>query len=150
MLLSAYDQRTLLSLDCGLRTKICETVLCNKAVEGGFKQCDWEGIIFFTQEAGASIYILHNYRIRNRAKEFCCGSSVKVITCETGFLDCNPDLSSTSNLVASKIFLNPNPTSFKGSLCWCNSIDSNGVTFTLRQWKWNWDIVTVSINSSTK
>lgn len=39
---------------------------------------------------------------------------VKVIACETGFLDYNPDLSAASRLVASKLFLGLIPTSFKG------------------------------------
>lgn len=37
----------------GLRKKICETGFYKKKVEEDFKQCDWEGIIFFTQEKDA-------------------------------------------------------------------------------------------------
>lgn len=33
--------------------KICETGFYDEEVEADFKQCNWKGIIFFTQEADA-------------------------------------------------------------------------------------------------
>lgn len=90
-------------------------------------------------------YILYNYHKGNRPREFCCGSVVKALAYETGFLDCNPDLSSASRLAA-KLFLGPIPTSSKSALRQYNSIDSDAATFILRQWKWNQDMIAAAVN----
>lgn len=90
-------------------------------------------------------YILHNYHKGNRPREFCCGSVVKALAYETGFLNCNPDLSSASRLAA-KLFLGPIPTSSKSALRQYNSIDSDAATFILRQWKWNQDMIAAAVN----